>query len=294
MILAAGLGTRLRPLTDLAPKPLVPIGDRPALAHVIDAVRAAGCAPIVANAFHHAAELERFCAADGVLVSREDDLLGTAGGIACAAALLGEGDVLVHNADVLVSLDVGALLAAHRRRGAAATLAVVARPAGQGNVGFDAGGAIVRLRTETFAPGEASGGEFTGVHAIGPRARADLPPKGCVVGDAYMPRLRGNSRDLYVHSARNFLDVGSLAGYLRANLEWLGAAKLASFVGAGARVDPAVRLESSVVGAGARVTGEGALARCVVWPGATAAAPLADAVVTTAGVVRVPGPQPPQ
>ncbi len=286
MILAAGLGTRLRPLTELAPKPLVPIGDRPMLAHVAERLREAGCDPIVANAFHHAPAVERFCAAESLLVSNEDALLGTAGGIAHAAALLGEGDVVVHNGDVLVSVDLGGLLATHRARGASATLAIVPRAAGEGNVGVDARGAVVRLRRETFAPGEASGGEFTGVHVLAPAMRAALPAAGCVVGDAYMPALRGKSAHLYVYHARNFVDVGSLAGYLRANLEWLASMGLRSFVGDGASIDGAVRVDASVVGAGARVTGEGALSRCVVWPGATATAPLEDAIVTSAGVSR--------
>lgn len=178
MILAAGLGTRLRPLTDLVPKPLVPVGDRPALAHVVERARAAGASPVVVNAFHHRGALERFCAGAGVVVSGEDELLGTAGGLAQAEALLGPGDVLVHNANVVVSVDLEELFAEHTRRGAAATLAVVARPAGQGNVGFDAAGFVVRLRGETFAPGETSGGDFTGVHVLGARARRALPPEG--------------------------------------------------------------------------------------------------------------------
>ena len=286
MILAAGLGTRLRPLTDLVPKPLVPVGDRPMLAHLVEAVRAAGCAPIVANAFHHAEEIERFCAGESVAVSREGELLGTAGGIAAAAPLLGEGDVLVHNGDVLVSLDVGGLLATHRARRAAATLAVVPRPAGEGNIGVDENGRIVRIRTISFAEGEIQGGEFTGVHVLAPRMRDALPGKGCVVGDGYMPHLAAKNADLYMHVARNFVDVGSLAGYLRANLEWLAATGARSFVGEGARVEGAVRLDASIVGAGATVGGEGALVRCVVWPGAVATAPLEDAVVTTAGVSK--------
>src|SRR6478672_7195775 len=95
MVLAAGLGTRLRPLTNELPKPLVPIGDRSMLAHVVDRLRAAGCSPVVVNAHHHADAVARACEALGAVVSREDeDLLGTAGGLARARALLGEGDVL--------------------------------------------------------------------------------------------------------------------------------------------------------------------------------------------------------
>jgi mannose-1-phosphate guanylyltransferase len=279
MILAAGLGTRLKPLTDVLPKPLVPVGDRPMLAHVIERVRAAGCAPIVVNAHHHAGVVARACAELGATVSREDDdLLGTAGGLSRARSLLGEGDVLVHNGDVLASASLATLLDAHRARGSAATLLVVPRAAGEGNVGFDDRGGVVRLRKETFAPGETNGGEFTGIHVVSDRI--PLPERGCMVGDVYMPRLRGKIGDLCVHTASEFVDVGSPAGYLAANLAWLASQNIESFVGDDVVIDPRVTIDHSVIGAGASIEGEGVVARCVVWPGATAIAPLADAVVT--------------
>jgi mannose-1-phosphate guanylyltransferase len=280
MILAAGLGTRLRPLTDILPKPLVPVGDRSMLAHVVERVRAAGCAPIVVNAHHHADAIARACDELGVTVSREtEDLLGTAGGVARARALLGSGDVLVHNGDVLASASLADLLEAHRARGSAATLLVVARAAGEGNVGFDDLGTIVRLRKETFAPGETSGGEFTGVHVVSERVA--LPERGCLVGDVYMPRLRGKIADLCVHSASEFVDVGSPEGYLAANLAWLAACDIESYVGDDVVIDPRVTVDHCVIGSGASVEGEGVVARCVVWPGATVMAPIADAVVVT-------------
>jgi mannose-1-phosphate guanylyltransferase len=287
MILAAGLGTRLRPLTDLVPKPLVPIGDRPMLAHVVERVRAAGCAPVVANAFHHGEALARFCEEQRVAVSAEDDLLGTAGGIARAGSLLGGGDVLVHNGDVLVSASLEGLLAAHAERSAGATLVVVPRKAGEGNVGFDASGAVVRLRTETFAEGESSGGEFTGVHVVGARVRDGLPERGCIVGDVYMPRLRGKIADLYVYPASDFVDVGSPAGYLGANLAWLAARDLDSLLGDDVTLAPHVTLDTCIVGDGATIEGEGVLARCVVWPNATVTAPLSDSIVTPTHSMQV-------
>ena len=283
MILAAGLGTRLRPLTDILPKPLVPVGDRPMLSHVIDRVRAAGCAPIVVNAHHHAAAIARACAELGAVVSREDDdLLGTAGGLSRARALLDDGDVLVHNGDVLASAPLVDLLDAHRERGSAATLLVVPRAAGEGNVGFDDGGTVVRLRKETFADGESRGGEFTGIHVVS--SRIELPERGCMVGDVYMPRLRAEIADLCVYYASEFpnafVDVGSPAGYLAANLDWLASHDLDAYIGSDVVIDPHVTIDHSIIGEGARVEGEGVLARCVVWPGAIAVAPLADAVVT--------------
>jgi mannose-1-phosphate guanylyltransferase len=279
MILAAGLGTRLKPLTDILPKPLVPVGDRPMLAHVIERVRSGGCAPIVVNAHHHAGVLARVCAELGATVSREDDdLLGTAGGLARGRSLLGGGDVLVHNGDVLASAKLTELLEAHRTTGSAATLLVVPRAAGEGNVGFDERGHVVRLRKETFAPGESSGGEFTGIHVVSERVA--LPERGCMVGDVYMPRLRGKISDLCVYSASEFVDVGSPAGYLAANLAWLASQNIESFIGDDVLIDPRVTVDHCVIGSGARIEGEGVVARCVVWPGAKAVAPIADAVVT--------------
>jgi mannose-1-phosphate guanylyltransferase len=285
MILAAGLGTRLRPLTDRVPKPLVPVGDAPMIAHVIKRLRGAGATPIVANAFHHTGELAAYCATQGVSVSEESDLLGTAGGIAHAARLLGEGDVLVHNGDVLATVDLASLVSAHASAKAAATLAVVPGPSGAGNVGSDAQGRVVRLRKETFAAGEVSGGEFTGIHVVSPRVRRALPAKGCIVGDVYMPRLRVE-RDLYVQPAADLVDIGSIAGYREANVAWLRRRGLRSWVGAGAHVAETVALEDTVVGDGARVTGDGALVRCVVWPGESVTAPATDTVFAYSTQVR--------
>src|SRR5258706_15827748 len=100
MILCAGLGSRLRPLSDWRAKPLVPVGDRPAVAHVLDRVRAAGAPRVVVNAHHRADDVRAFLPRD-IALSHEADLLGTAGGVAHAASLLGDGDVVVWNGDIL-------------------------------------------------------------------------------------------------------------------------------------------------------------------------------------------------
>src|SRR5437763_8368460 len=104
MILAAGKGTRLRPLTDALAKPMVPVGDRPAIAHVLERVRLAA-SRVVVNVHHRPEDVAAWARAEGVAVSEERELLGTAGGVARAAALLGEGDVLVWNADILSPFD---------------------------------------------------------------------------------------------------------------------------------------------------------------------------------------------
>jgi mannose-1-phosphate guanylyltransferase len=289
-LLAAGLGTRLRPLTDWLPKPLLPVGDRPALEHILAQVRPVA-GPIVANAYHRVADLRAFLAASAsdVRLSEEARILGTAGGLAHAAHLLGPGAVLVWNGDILSSLDAGQLLAAHAHD-AQATLAVRPRAAGEGNVGTDAAGRVVRLRRETVATGEVSGGEFLGVHVVGEELRARLPAEGCLVGDVYLPALRAG------HPLRTFEvrevawhDIGTLADYEAANLAWLRARGEGSFVGPGAVVAAGIMLRECIVGRGARVEGEGVLERCIVWPDARLTAPCAPAVVTPRGTVPLRG-----
>ena len=280
MILCAGLGTRLRPLTDACAKALVPVGDRPALAHMLARVGGRG-ARVVVNAYHRANDVRAFAAAfrgDDVQVSEEAELLGTAGGVAQAAPLLGAGDVLVWNGDILAAVDVDRLVGAHRGD---ATLVVSGRlPSGEGNVGVDADGRVVRMRRETRRAGEVWGTDFLPVHVLGERLRERLPASGCMVADVFLPAIEGGARlDVFVHEG-GFTDIGSVAEYRAANFAWLAARGEGAWVAPSARVAPGVRASGSIVGEGASVEGEGELARCIVWPGATATAPLADTIVT--------------
>jgi len=131
MVFAAGLGTRLYPLTKEVPKALVEVGGRPLLRLVLEKLVAAGIREIVINV-HHFPEMIRSYLHDHPLpgvtlhISDEsDELLDTGGGLMKAAPwLMGGEPVLVHNVDVISDLDIGALLAFHREKGGVATLAV--------------------------------------------------------------------------------------------------------------------------------------------------------------------------
>jgi mannose-1-phosphate guanylyltransferase len=285
MILAAGLGTRLRPLSDELPKPLLPVGDRPAVAHIAAALAAAGIEEAVLNTHHLA---EAFAGLAGLPLSlriiHETEILGTAGGVAHAAPLLGDGDVVIWNGDILADVDVKALIAAHRAEGAASTLAVAPRAAGEGTVGIGDDGRVVRLRGQRFGE-EVTSGDFLGVRVLGPALRARLPAPGCFIDDGYLPALREGRRLATFAVPGPWDDIGTVGAYLAANARWLLRTGLGSHVGAGARVDPGVDLTGTVVGAGAVVRGAGALTRSVIWPGARAEAPLDGAVVTTRGTI---------
>jgi mannose-1-phosphate guanylyltransferase len=290
MVLAAGRGTRLRPLTDHCAKSLVPVGDRPMVSHVLERLRTAGVSRIVVNSHHRVDEVRDFFRSQPhVKVSEEQELLGTAGGVAYASESLGEGDVVVWNADILADVDLPALLQSHARQTEEpreSTLVVQRRGRGEGNVGVDKTGRIVRLR-QTRVADETFGGDFLGIHVIGAALRSRLPPRGCLVADVYIPALRnGAALHGFVHPGP-FFDVGTLDRYLDANLDWLEARRVQHWVGAGAHVESGVILTRALIGEGGRVRGSGVLARCVVWPGATATAPLRDAIVTRSGIVPV-------
>jgi mannose-1-phosphate guanylyltransferase len=288
MVLAAGLGTRLGPLTDVCAKALVPVGDRPALAHVLERLLGAGAPRIVVNAHHRAGDVHAFASAWGpaLAVSDERELLGTAGGVAHAASLLGAGDVVVWNADVLADVDLPGLVALHGAADAVATLVVRPVALGQGPVGVGADGRVVRLRAERFGS-EVHGGDFLGVSVIGALLRERLPARGCLVSDLWLPALRAGAAIRVFSHVDPWYDIGTLASYLAANLAWLDARRLNRWVGDGARAESAVLLDRTILGVHALALGSGTLARCVVWPDATVTAPLADAVVTPGAVVRL-------
>jgi mannose-1-phosphate guanylyltransferase len=289
LILSAGLGTRLAPLTTWRAKPLVPIGDRPALAHIVTRLRAA-CPVLVVNAFHRADEIEAYARGAGLAVSREEELLGTAGGLARAGDLLGTGDVLVWNGDMVGDLDAASLLDAHARnatRGALATLVVRPRRDAAGNTGLDAEGDVVRIRREPCRAGETHSADFQGIYVVSDALRRRLPASGDIIAEAFLPAIRSGERIAAFATDIDLIDVGTPRAYLDANLRWLASLWRTSWVGDGAVVDPGIELAQALVGEGARVRGEGRLEACVVWPGATVSAPLTNAVVATEGTVSI-------
>lgn len=183
MILAAGLGTRLRPLTNETPKALVEVGGAPMLEHVARRLVAAGADRLTINTHPFADAIRAFVEEKGgfgahVRFSHEAEApLETGGGLKRAAPLFRkEAPFFVHNADIWTDLDLKALYAAHVASGALATLAV--RPAETPRfLLFDAedqlcgygrrtGGAPVHVRDPQGAERRV---DFCGVHVAGPR-----------------------------------------------------------------------------------------------------------------------------
>jgi NDP-sugar pyrophosphorylase family protein len=144
MIMAAGKGTRLRPLTDLIPKPMAPIVNRPALLHILRLLNRHGFRDVVIN-LHHLPDAIQGYFGDGAALgmnirySFEKDLLGTAGGVKNNEGFLKGDTFLVMSGDALTDIDLSGLVSRHRRVGSIATLALkeVADPSLYGVVVLD-------------------------------------------------------------------------------------------------------------------------------------------------------------
>lgn len=284
IILCAGFGTRLRPLTDELPKPLVPVGDRSILQHALASLVAAGVTDPIINVHHLPQQFARTLAglALDVRVVVEAEIRGTAGGVAGARAHLSSAPVLVWNGDILVAPPIDQLVSACEPH--SFCLGVAPRPLGEGTVGLDIEGNVVRLRGERFGE-EVRAGDYVGVLTLGAKMLESLPERGCLFGDAALPLLRAGGRVRSVPVTTPWTDAGDARSLLSANLEWLRTRGIESFEAAGSAVARGVDLREALVGAGARVEGRGRLERCVVCPGATARAPLRDAIVAPSGRV---------
>src|SRR5512137_142430 len=134
MILAAGVGSRLRPLTDETPKALIDVGGAPMIEHVIRRLKSGGVTEVVVNLFHLGDQIVDFLASRGnfglrIQFTREVELLDTGGGLKNAAWFFDDGlPFFLHNVDVLSEIDLGALHRFHQENDALVTLAVQSRP----------------------------------------------------------------------------------------------------------------------------------------------------------------------
>ncbi len=184
MIFAAGLGTRLRPITDTLPKALIEVGGKPMLRHVIDRIISAGITDFVVNIHHHASLLRSYLnslSLPGVNISISDEsdlLLDTGGAIVKAAPMLEGSDILIHNADILTDFDLSSMMDMHSASGADATLMTAHRDSSR-QLLFSPSGRMVGWRNmttgETRSPYAASAMPpasplaFGGVHIISPQ-----------------------------------------------------------------------------------------------------------------------------
>jgi NDP-sugar pyrophosphorylase family protein len=268
-VLAAGAGTRLRPLTDVLPKPLAPVGGRPVVVRLLDRLEPLGLDAVAMNLHHGADLIEQVVAGRGVDCLREEWLRGTAGALAGAESFLrAGGDFLVLSSDGAHDVDLGAFVERHRSSRALATITVkrLPRPEACAVVELDDDG-LVRRFVEKPPPGEVFSDQASiGIYCFAPEVLDLIPDdRPYDIAGELIPALleRGLPVAAYETDAW-WSDIGTADELLRVNLA-LGQV-VDSEIAADARLEPPV-----MVGPRARVGSGAHVARSLVLPGAEVA-----------------------
>src|SRR5271165_6716878 len=214
MVLAAGLGTRLRPLTYEITKPMVPVLDRPVMEHIVDLLGRHGFLEVIAN-LHYFPDSIREHFGERLHYHMEEELLGTAGGVRACASFFGEEPFLVISGDALTDIDLTALAARHRQTGGIATLAVkqVAETREFGVVLHDRAGRITGFQEKPRPEEALSDLGNCGIYMFKPEIFDYFPERPFVdwAQDVF-PVLLENDVPFHIHEVREYWnDVGSLS-----------------------------------------------------------------------------------
>lgn len=267
MILAAGLGTRLRPLTRVCPKPLVPIANKPVIERTIEYLRRHGYGVLAVNTHHHAGPMAGFLGDGGrfgvrILVSHEPSILGTAGGVRKIRDFWEHHTLLVINGDILTDVDLGSALEFHKTTGALATLVLHPHPLFN-QILLDEEGYVSDISSDPRAGRLA----FTGIHFLEPGILKWIPRDGYAdIVACYRLMIQSGRRIAgYVSSNHHWQDIGTIDSYLEANREYSPRPIL---LGPGCETAASARIsEWAVLGPGCTVDAHAAVTRSVLWQG---------------------------
>jgi len=278
MVLAAGLGTRMQPLTSSRPKPALPVLNRPLIVHVLEGLFDQGIVAAVINTHYLPEVLERevrkWAPPDmEIEFSFEPGILGTAGGLGKVARRFTEGTFLMVNSDSLSEIDLAAASAAHEESGRLATMVV--RPhdtaAGYRPVKVARGPGAPRLTGiagRSWSEEEGTLRTFIGVHLMEPAVLDAIPADGaCDINADIYPSLLDRDPEAvgaWLHEGWWF-EAGSPARYLELNLVMLDRMSRESVIGPGFFLDDEAAITRSVVGRGARLEAGAAVDHSVMW-----------------------------
>src|SRR3954463_6474286 len=288
MVLAAGLGTRLRPLTFEIPKPMVPVLDRPVMAHIVNLCERQGFDELVAN-LHYFPDTIRDYFGDRLEYRYEEELLGTAGGVRNVRDFFGDDLIVVISGDALTDVDLNKLVERHRSAGGIGTLTVkqVDDTREYGVVLHSSDGRISGVQEKPHPDEALSTLGNCGIYCFSPEIFDYFPDTDFVdwANDVF-PVLLENDVPFYIHEIDDYWnDVGSLdelrsgtfdalSGQLKIDAPESAAApddaevSGAFWIGANCTIGSGVRLMGPVVvGDGCKIGDGAALRDSIVFPG---------------------------
>jgi mannose-1-phosphate guanylyltransferase len=285
LILAGGLGTRLRPLTLTRPKHLLPIANRPHIEHIFDLLLEHGVKEAVLLTSYLAETFEqtvRAGEARGILleVTHEEEPLGTAGAIKNAESLLGDEAFLVFNGDILTDADLTSITGWHRDKGAEATIVLspVENPSAFGVVPTDEDGRVLGFIEKPLRDEAPTNLINAGIYVFEPSVLERIPSGEVWSAERQLfPGLVDEGAALYATAIDSYwMDVGTPDKYLQANLDALAgryrdpeivdAGEGYSLLGEGAVVAADARISSACLGSRSEVGSKASIERSVTLP----------------------------
>lgn len=295
VVMAGGEGTRLRPLTLDVPKPFLRVAGKPAIEYALDAIVAAGIQDIIVTTFYKPERLIQHLSGGSRLKARifysvEDQAMGTAGGVAKCLPLIGNDTVVVLSGDVIADINIKALVEAHQKSGAVATMALtrVENPSEFGIVGLDDTGRIVRFKEKPKTKEETFSNLInTGIYVLSPEALRAVPPGATFdFSKELFPKLLESGKRLQGVPIDGFwMDVGrpsdlvkashqlgqrhGKAGGLRENAKVDGKARLVRVdLYSGAAVEAGAHVEDAILYDGARIEQDAYVKSSILAPDA--------------------------
>lgn len=281
LVLTAGLGTRLRPLTDVRAKPAIPVAGEPMIRRIIAWLAAHGVTELVLN-LHHRPETLTAVVGDGadlsvrVRYSWEPRILGSAGGPRQALPLVAADRFLVVNGDTLTDVDPVQLVDSHITSGAIVTLALVPNREFEryGGVLLDTAGCVTAFVGR--GPSAEGSYHYVGVQVVQATAFEAVPPGEAArsiggIYDTLMRQQPGSVRG--VVSDAEFWDVGTVEDYWRTSAAFARRSGMADLgVGRGSRIDPSARITRSILWDDVEVGAEAVIENCILTDGVRVAA----------------------
>lgn len=268
IVLAAGLGTRLRSLTKKRPKALMPVVNRPIIARNIDYLKMFGVSKITVNAHHHYQQILDYL--DGgkpfdidIDVKVEPEILGTGGGIRNCLSFLDRESFIVINSDILTNMDLTRACEYHNKSGSIATLLLHHRePYNQ--IRIDEKCRVIDISRKN----EPERLAFTGIHIMEPDILQYIPGQGYSdIIDCYNKMiLSGESISAYISDKHYWHDIGTLEGYINANKEILTKDYSPFQTGIDSNIASSVELEEwAVIGERAYLESNVKICRSILW-----------------------------
>ncbi len=285
-VLAAGLGTRLSPLTDHTPKPLIPVLNIPSLFYTFFLLKQAGIREIICNIHHHGNAVRQFIESSNttgltITFSEEPVILGTGGGLKKCEKLLDDDDFILVNSDIITDIDFRALIKHHQAMGRPGTLTLFETPdaATIGYVGVRDG--LVKDFRDLRHTGLLSSFIYTGVAILSPEIFRFMKAECSGIVDTGFSGLIDNGGLSYYQHKGLWMDIGTMQNYWLANIDSpsvmndlarpmkqaIGIAPHA--ISPDAIISPDAMLYGSIIGKGCSIGAGSTIRNSVLLPGVT-------------------------